>query len=95
MSEPAQRRGGALDVVVAVVLVLAGALAAFVCGVMWLADFDDSDATTGPAGLSALLLVLGIVVGAALAVTRRSWRMLSIAVLVVAVLAALPWLSLL
>jgi hypothetical protein len=84
----------AVGSVAATVLVLAAAgLAWFVCGVVWLVDFDDSDPDSARAGTSAVLLTITIVAALVAILAARDARLGRRVVYVGAVAAALPWLT--
>ena len=89
------RSGHALGVVAGLLALAAAALASFVCGVVWIADFSGSNERSGPAGVSAVVLALGIVVALVWARARRSWGLLAVVLLAAGAVAALPWVPLL
>ena len=89
------RSGHALEVLAGLLALAAATLACFVCGVVWIADFSGSNERSGPAGASAAILALGIVVALVWARARRSWGLLALVLLGAGVVAALPWVPLL
>jgi hypothetical protein len=86
-------RRAAGSVAATVVVLAAAGLAWFVCGVVWLVDFDDSDPDSARAGTSAVLLTITIVGALVVALAARDARLSRRVVYVGAVAAALPWLT--
>lgn len=92
MSSPSSSR---LDVAVALLLLAAVAWAAAVMVVVWAADLDGSGGSSSVALGSAVILVLGAVGSVVAGRLSRRWRTTSVFLLASAVVAALPWLTLL
>lgn len=88
----ADRRATASVAATVLLLVTAG-LAWFICGVVWLVDFDDSDPNSARAGISAVVLTFTIIGAVVAGLAGRHARLGRRVLYVGAVVAALPWLG--
>jgi hypothetical protein len=91
-------RSRILWTVLTAILLAASGLGWFAAGIVWLVDFDDSDASSGRAGASAVILTVSIVGALIAGAARRSadgaGRRTTCGVLLFGgVVAALPWLG--
>jgi hypothetical protein len=84
-----------LDVAAALLLLVGCVWATGVLAIVWAADLDGSGGSSAVAGVSAVLLAIGVLVAVVLALVVRRWRAMSLVLLLSAVVAALPWLGLL
>lgn len=83
------------DVVASLVLLAVAGAACFVLAVVWAADFDGDDAESSVAGVSAAVLAVGVVVAVVAGAVGRRWRSVWLTLVVVLVVATVPWLGVL